>query len=227
MTKTFDPYALSADAVTSAEGEVLMTNPTAPQELEAYWSKLPRRNGIPSRKDVDPSQMSHLLEDCFILERVAPGVARIRVAGQGLRKLFGIEPRGLPLTAAFLPKSRMTIGNHVEAAFAGPSIVQLDLIAPRAIGQPRLDGQILLLPMRDDLDRVTRLLGCLVMSGRRGIGGRRFEVAETSTPRVEPVQALRGVPRMGERPSLMTAAKPSSTKKTQGKPALRLVVSNP
>jgi hypothetical protein len=81
-----------------------MTNPTATSEMERYWGSLPRTRGVPMSKDVDPAKMEGLLEDSFILERVAPGVARIRVAGRDIAGLFGLEPRGLPLRPRSYPR---------------------------------------------------------------------------------------------------------------------------
>lgn len=232
MSFTFDPYKLRSGDVSTAE-DILMTNPTACAELEKYWMSLPRTRGVPHRKDIDPVAMAGLLEDSFILERVAHGVARIRVAGRSFTKLLVVEPRGLPLTAAFLPQARADMAQHLEAAFTTPAIVELPIEGPRAVGQPLLQGKILLLPLRDDHGRVSRVLGILVMSGRRGIGGRRFAISQAAAPRIVPIVGLRAVkPNVAptaearapqHRPSLRRGA----TKKTGDKLALHLVVSNP
>ena len=229
MSMTFDPYKLGTKDVAQAQ-DVIMTNPTALDELEAYWKSLPRKLGVPSRADVDPVAMGRQLEDSLIVERVAPGVARIRVAGRNIGKLIGMEPRGLPLTAIMLPASRAAISNFIETGFTTPSVVELPLESPRAVGQPALHGKILLLPLRDDQGQVTRLLGVLVMSGRRGMGGRRFGISDAATPRVEPVAgltAVQGGRTDRTRPSLRVASAPSDTTKAKDTPALRLVVSNP
>lgn len=228
MSFTFDPYKLRSGDVTSAE-DVLMTNPTAPSELERYWASLPRTRGVPMRKDVDPAKMGGLLEDSFILERVAPGVARLRVAGRNVAKLLGIEPRGLPLTAAFLPEARAELGQHLEAAFMTPGLVEIALTSPRAVGQPVLQGKILLLPLRDDLGFVSRIMGVLVMSGRRDMGGRRFAICKKTPVRFEPTVSLQVVPNAPtakRRPSLLVVEHGPDGKKAKGTPALRLVVSN-
>lgn len=212
----------------NAQG-VLMTNPTALRELETYWASLPRTRGVPKRKDVDPSAMGGLLEDSFILERVAPGVARIRVAGRSIGKLIGVEPRGLPITAAFLPQARAAMGQHLEAAFTTPGLVEIALEAPRAVGQPLLKGKILLLPLRDDHGHVSRVLGALVMSGLRGLGGRRFAIAPNTAARFEPTLGLRPVAALAptlRRPSLRVNNTSNANEKAEDKPALRLVVSN-
>lgn len=230
MSFTFDPYKLRSGDVTDVE-DVIMTNPTALSELERYWSSLPKTRGVPARKDVDPVAMAGLLEDSFILERVAPGVARIRVAGRNMAKLIGMEPRGLPLTALFIPTSRAAMAGYIESAFTGPSIVELPLEAPRAVGQPKLDGKILLLPLRDDHGRISRMLGVLVMSGRRGAGGRRFVIADTSAPRVDPIFGLHAVETPATAPRRANLRPVTQTEgpnqKAKDAPALRLVVSNP
>lgn len=223
MSITFDLYSLRPGQVSHAASDILMTNPTALSEIEAFWSVLPRKNGVPHRADVDPTKLSGLLEDCFILERVAPGVARIRVAGRNIGKLLGIEPRGLPLTAAFLPASRVEMGRHIEAGFTTPSIVELPLVGPRGIGQPKLDGKILMLPLRNDTGRVTRMLGMLVMSGQRGSGGRRFEIAKDAPHRIDPILGLRAVESTTFKVVRVHRFK---EKVAQDRPALRLVVSN-
>ncbi|AGI72037.1 hypothetical protein OA238_c19320 [Octadecabacter arcticus 238] len=228
MSLTFDPYAPRSTDLSQAQ-DVIMTNPTVLNELEHYWSSLPRTRGVPLRKDVDPVAMGALLEDSFILERVAPGVARIRVAGRNIAKLVGIEPRGLPLTAVLLPDARAAMVYYIEAAFNGPSIVELPLEAPRAVGQPQLQGKIMLLPLRDDHGRVSRVLGVLVMSGRRGIGGRRFKICDRSAVRVEhieePIDGLHVV--AGSKATTVShSLRVTETQKAQSKLALRLVVSN-
>lgn len=219
--------------------EFLMTNPTILRDLETYWRSLPRSRGVPLRRDVDPAAMEGLLEDSFILERVAPGVARFRVAGRNLGKLIGVEPRGLPITAAFLPQSRAAMARYIEAAFTTPSIVELPLESPRAIGQPLLSGKILMLPLRDEHGQVNRVLGVLVMSGRRGLGGRRFAITDTSPARVEPTPGLHPVAISPTGPTGQTTGPSASVSapdrpglraakrnKAGDKPALRLVVSN-
>ena len=222
MSLTFDPYKLRSGDVSRTE-DVLMTNPTATSEMERYWGSLPRTRGVPMSKDVDPAKMEGLLEDGFILERVAPGVARIRVAGRNIAGLFG-----LPLTAAFLPEARAPMALHLEKAFSTPGLVEIELTSPRAVGQPKLHGKILLLPLRDDHGRVSRMMGVLVMSGRRGLGGRRFTISDTTSIRFEPkvgLHAIQGDHAPNTRPSLRVI-EDAGTKKAKGTPALRLVVSN-
>lgn len=221
---TSDPYKVRAKDVSQAQ-DVIMTNPTALKELESYWASLPRINGIPSRQNVDPVAMGSLLEDSFILERVAPGVARIRVAGRNITKLTGVEPRGLPLTSLMLPEARADIADHLETAFATPSVVEIPLVGPRAMGQPKLQGKILLLPLRDNHGRVSRILGVLVMSGRRGLGSRRFAICSETAVRTDAILGLHSIDGgMAQKP--VPTFRVPDHEKAEDKPALRLVISN-
>ena len=63
-------------------------------QMEAYWRALPRSQIVPRRSDIDPRGVENLLRHAIILERVAPGVARFRIAGQHLSDLTGMEVRG-------------------------------------------------------------------------------------------------------------------------------------
>lgn len=85
-----------------------------------------------------------------------------------------------------------------------------------------------MLPLRDDHGRVSRMMGVLVMSGRRGLGGRRFTISDTTSIRFEPtvgLHAIQGDHAPNTRPSLHVV-EDADTKKAKGTPALRLVVSN-
>ena len=59
------------------------------RKLLAYWSGLQDGRTVPKRADIDPRRIEGLLSDTFILERIAPGLARFRVAGANLAELMG------------------------------------------------------------------------------------------------------------------------------------------
>lgn len=151
--------------------------------VEAYWEGLRNGRPIPSRADIDPRGMQNALEFAFILERIAPGVARFRLAGMHLTDLMGMEVRGMPLTAMFVPESRAKIGQALEAVFETPQITTITLKAERGIGRGAMDAQLLLCPLKSDLGDVNRVLGCLQTKGEIGRQPRRFEMVEaTSRP---------------------------------------------
>ncbi|NIY78530.1 MAG: PAS domain-containing protein [Rhodobacteraceae bacterium] len=146
--------------------------------VEAYWEGLRNGRPVPSRAEVDPRGMQSALEFAFILERIAPGVARFRLAGMHLTDLMGMEVRGMPLTAMFVPESRAKLSEALEAVFETPQITVITLKAERGIGRGAMDAQLLLCPLKSDLGDVNRVLGCLQSKGEIGRQPRRFEVVD-------------------------------------------------
>lgn len=153
-------------------------------QVEGYWQALRDGDDIPRRAQLDPRGIEGALEHAFIMERIAPGVARIRLAGRHLNDLMGMEVRGMPLTAFFKPEARAEISLKLEEMFQSPAVVTMSLKGDRGIGKPALDGRLILLPLKSDLGDVSRALGCLVTNNDIGRAPRRFTAFDT---RVEPL----------------------------------------
>ncbi|MHC9237503.1 PAS domain-containing protein [Pseudooceanicola sp. 502str34] len=145
-------------------------------EVEAYWQALRAGRLVPRRADIDPRGIERALEYAFVLERIAAGLARLRIAGTHLSDLMGMEVRGMPLSTFFTPESRSRIGDVLEQVFDSPAIATLTITAERGIGKPALEGKLILLPLMSDLGDVTRVLGCLATQGAVGRAPRRFAV---------------------------------------------------
>jgi hypothetical protein len=194
-------WSMKDDAGDRTEGDYVVTNPTALVELEAYWRGLAPAGRVPRRCDLDPARMGDVIEDALIVERVARGVARIRVAGQRIAAMADAEPRGMPLSVLFAPEARGRLATQLEVAFRTPSVVELPLRAARAPGRPALSGRLLLLPLCDDSGAVSRCLCALVADGRPGRGPRRFGVVDGAPIRQEPLHLVRPGPARGTRPA--------------------------
>lgn len=178
---------------TSASGQVLRLaefDRSHPQrlmlELREYWHSLRQGRAVPARSDIEPSGIRRVLDYAFILERIAPGAARFRLAGQHLIDLMGMEVRGMPAVSFLKPPSRGRFADVLESVFKAPQIAELTLDAPGEYARPALRGHMLLLPLRSDLGDITRALGCLISEGEIGIGPRRFDLIED---RVRPIIA--------------------------------------
>ena len=168
------------------------------QGVRGYWEALRRDGGIPRRADVEPRGMASCLEHVFLLERVAPGLARFRLAGMHLTDLMGMDVRGMPLSALFDPLARSRLAQEVEQVFTGPAILEIGLEAERGIGRRALAGRMILLPLRGDGREPALALGCLVTEGAIGAAPRRFAVTNTL---VEALPALAPQTRRGDAPS--------------------------
>ena len=144
--------------------------------VERYWTALRGARLAPARSEVDPRRIEDALEYAFILERIAPGMARFRLAGMHLNDLMGMEVRGMPLTAFFEPEARRKVSDALEAVFERPAVARLDLGGEAGFARTELEGRLLLLPLKSDFGEITRVLGCLGTHGRIGRTPRRFHV---------------------------------------------------
>ncbi len=158
------------------------------RQAEAYWTALLGDSDIPMRSQIDPRGLENILEYTFILERIAPGLARFRLAGSHLTEIFGMEVRGMPLTALFEPSARDQVSRHLDAVFAAPAIAELSLESAGKLGRMRLQARMILLPLKSDLGDVSRALGVMVSDGAIGVTPRRFALTKD---RVRPVAELR------------------------------------
>ncbi len=153
-------------------------------EVRGYWEAL--RNGrlVPDRADVSPRGIDRALEYSFVLERVAPGIARFRLAGMHLCDVLGMEVRGMPLTAFLTTPSRPAMTDAIESLFRDPAMVEATLTAEPGYGVTPFPARMLLLPLRSDLGDVNRALGCFVAEGELSGAPTRFDVTSLHTTRV-------------------------------------------
>lgn len=190
------------------------------QEIEAYWEGLRQGGRLPGRAEVDPRGMARVLEHAFVLERVAPGVARFRVAGQHLHGLMGMDVRGMPFSAVFQAEARPPLADWLAQVFDTPARLRLTLSGVRGIGKPGIEGQMLILPLRDDFGQVNRALGAFATSGKAGRAPRRFRIVthRISGLGVTPQRRRTDQPGFAERPAPF-----AHEKGPDKRPALRLV----
>jgi hypothetical protein len=134
---------------------------SALEELEAYWRALRRARRIPVRTDVEPRRIDAILPQCFIMERVAPGIARVRVAGQGLNAIAGLDVRGLPLSALFAVEARPGLQGWLGAVFDTPAVVELPLTQSGGFLRGARSGRMLILPLLGPEGAVTRAIGAV------------------------------------------------------------------
>ncbi len=146
--------------------------------VEAYWEALRAGREMPKRGDIDPRGIESALENAFILERIAPGVARLRIAGSHLHDVMGMEARGMPITAFFEQEARTRVATLLEEVFQTPGAADLTMQSRGSLGQPALEARMILLPLKSDLGDVSRILGCLVCLGELGTAPRRFALEE-------------------------------------------------
>lgn len=208
---------------------------SAISQVEAYWEGLRGMRMMPKRSEIDPRGIENALEYTFVLERIAPGMARLRIAGSHLGDLMGMEVRGMPLTAFITPSGRRQMSDALEEVFQRPAICELRLSAETARDKPSMDARMILLPLKSDLGDVSRILGCFVARGEIGRSPRRFDVigakirpittaSEANTPEKQPEPEAAPVKKTPETKGF-AEPKPDFTAQTPKRdvPYLRLV----
>ncbi len=149
----------------------------AMREVRAYWEGLRQNGGVPARDAIDPRGIAGALDQVFMIERIAPGLAQFRLVGSQITDLFGCEVRGMPFTSLFDPDGRRKIGALLEGMFLDPAILHVDLEAEQAIGKPALRAHLMLLPLVSQSGKVDLALGCLELDAPIGRTPRRFAIA--------------------------------------------------
>lgn len=191
-------------------------------QVEAYWAALCRDGRLPARAQIDPRGIEAALEHAFIAERIAPGEMRLRVGGAHLSGLLGMEVRGMPFSALFLPEARNVLAAQVAQGFDHPATCRIGLRSPAGFGQSALTGHALLLPLRGEDGAVNRALGCLVSEGAIGRGPRRFAITAHDILPAPPKSRAPAAPV----PGLAAPVVPFRPAPT-GRPRLRLVQTDP
>jgi len=170
--------------------------------LVAYWQGLCRGAMPPRRTEIDPRRIGAVLPDTFVLERVAPGLARFRVAGARVSALMGMDVRGMPISCLIEPAARESFACALARLFEEPMTLRLRLGARGGPGRPALTGRMVLLPLCSDLGDVSRVLGCVVTAGAIGHAPRRFALEALSAPTALTMPAPARPALRGERPWL-------------------------
>jgi hypothetical protein len=140
-----------------------------------HWDSLRAGRAMPTRGEIDPRALSRALEFLFIAEPVAPGVARMRLAGQHLSLLLGMEPRGMPLCALFTASARDELAAAIEQITRNAIRVLLPVRSESGLGRPALEGLLALMPLgQPTTGQPVRILGVLQTRGAIGRAPRKL-----------------------------------------------------
>ncbi|WP_282026812.1 PAS domain-containing protein [Limimaricola cinnabarinus] len=142
--------------------------------VEAYWRGLTRQGLAPPRAAIDPHEIGEALPFMFLLDAVAPGVGRLRIAGREICEIAGGEARGLPLSCLFAASARPRLAGLLKRAFEAHHPCRAPLIATRA-ARGRRCAELLLLPLLPRAGLPPQILGALSHDLRAGT--HRFDFA--------------------------------------------------
>ncbi len=131
----------------------------ASQKLLAAWSRLPRPHIVPARASFDPGEIASILPVISLIERVAPGEWRVRLAGTEIERRWGRALSGMAYAEVMSPQAVDVTHCEFEAICRQPcgswSLRHLELQSGR-----RLQIETLRLPFRDKNGEITLILSC-------------------------------------------------------------------
>jgi hypothetical protein len=172
-------------------------------QVDGYWDALRRGRPMPRRAEVDPRGLEGALHFAFVAERVAPGIGRIRIAGQHLSDLLGMEVRGMPLTAFLAAGARPRLARVLEQVTVEGRVAELRLSAEASPARPALQARLWLGPLSSPRpDGMPQALGCLESHGLIGRAPRRFELEAVKTRRIVPTAGPEVEPELPEAPEI-------------------------
>jgi len=122
------------------------------EEILTYWESLRQGRLVPKRSEIDPRALQLSLNHTFILEASTPDNIRFRLVGSKLCDCIGMEMRGMPAYAMIAQSERNSFNEVLQASLSRPEILDFQL-SPNA--------RMVLLPMTDEDNSISRVLGCI------------------------------------------------------------------
>jgi hypothetical protein len=134
------------------------------QLLYAYWNEVRGERVAPRRFDIEPSRITGLLPDTFILERVSRHEYLFRLAGTRLCEHFGREFRGSNFLTMFAQSDGEALERILESTCSEGAVGTATVEVEDRLGRhARLE--MLLLPLVHSGLEISRVLGSLAVAG--------------------------------------------------------------
>lgn len=205
--------------------------------LKSYWERLRAGRIAPYRAEIDPREFETALENMFIVERIAPGNLRIRLAGMKVCEIAGMEVRGMQPGIFVTDPERARFERLLEIVMTEPAVVEIALDAAGVATPVR--ATMLLMPLRSDFGEINRVLGCASLDSAFYQPPLAFSLREVSINPVKAVreagEASRAMPGFGEEAAAFEGPEaaaprlraiegnPSAARRRAARPKLRLV----
>lgn len=130
------------------------------QTLYHYWNELRGTRLAPDRFDVDPSRLSPILSETFILEKAENRAYTFRLAGTRICDHWGYELRGRELHELFLEEDHVVLEHHMAQVTEHGAVAHLEIVAKGPDGR-EATFEVLILPLIHGRDTVSRYLGVI------------------------------------------------------------------
>lgn len=201
--------------------------------LVAYWQALRAGRLAPYRIEIDPRDMDCQARNLFVIEVMADGAQRFRLAGSAITDAVGFDLRERPPDAIMAAESRDELTATIAGTLAEPGIGYVRL---RAAHAPTEMWEMVLLPLRSDGGALNRLIGLVHPLGTHDAGAesRRFVIeksqihpvevtAEAAPGMAEPPALFRGAPAPARLTSIEGGGGPGRPAGSSPRPQLRVI----
>lgn len=127
--------------------------------LYDYWTQLRGERVAPFRHEVDPGSIRSILGDTFILDAVDRKTYNFRLAGTRLCAAYCRELKGRNILDLWSGKDREAIASLLSAIVEDGAAAVIGVTLHNERDQS-IPAELLFLPLRQNGDRHTRIIGC-------------------------------------------------------------------
>ncbi len=128
--------------------------------LYAYWNAVRADRIAPRRFEIEPSQISAILPNTFILEKIGDAAFRYRLAGTAICEAFGQEFRDTDFLAGWDEEDELSIARLLTVVTQQGGVGLLEIEAQSASGQVGA-FEVILLPFVHTRDSIDRIMGAV------------------------------------------------------------------
>ena len=129
--------------------------------LYSYWNAVRGKRIAPKRFEIEPSQISEVLSETFILEFIEPSQFRYRLAGTRVGEQFKQELRGTNFVDSWQESDRFGLQRQLMSVRKLGAVIQI-LMEGCALNDQRAMFEVLILPLQHNSDEISRFLGAFV-----------------------------------------------------------------
>lgn len=149
-------------------------------EILNHWESLRHGRLVPKRSDLDPRALKRSLQYTFILEQHPTGDLRFRLAGSKVCDCMGMEVRGMPAHAVIALQDRERYQAAINRMQKVPEILDMQLTK---------SARLILLPLTDETNVISRVLGCLIANPDQPMFPTRMGILSISAKRIVNAQS--------------------------------------
>lgn len=154
---------------------------TATRDMYRIWTALRGARPAPERGQIDPVNLSSILQYIFLLETAEGRPGRIRLAGTHICSAFDAELRGRAFQDLWRPEDRHMVVDLLDTVRDEAAAV---VIGATEDANDALQAEMVLLPLRTSGRALDGVIGACVVTARDGLLRRPVVHLSLETQRV-------------------------------------------